>query len=442
MRKKIIPNTYSTASPAKLGLLSKKQFRLRNWVYQLCALALILLMAISCVGLLTPKPVNAQSATPTLEWSKTYSPNTGLSIAQTSDGGYIIAGINRYGYHDSLSYSTTVIKTDDLGNIEWEKQFGSNFTLLFPLVQISIIQTNDSGYILSTPSSNTINELIKLDSKGNIEWQTQVSGGKVIEANDGYFISGFSMDSFGNSFSNITKVDFNGHFVWEKNFDEGFFVNGNHGNVAFRALSPTIDSKYAFAGNWGSSFWFGIMDKDGDLLVNKTYPQDGYSDGFSGISNTIDGGFILCGYGSANAVLYKVDGQGNLGWNNSYTQSGAFTSVVQTSNNEYLVGTSFGFIVNLNSNGSQRDVANYSSSVYSIASTSDGGFAVTGSLNDELWLAKFSLESISSATPTLSPSPSVPELSWLVIVPLLLSVFSFAVVIRQRKTTATWRWQS
>jgi hypothetical protein len=38
----------------------------------------------------------------------------------------------------------------------------------------------------------------------------------------------------------------------------------------------------------------------------------------------------------------------------------------------------------------------------------------------------------SSSSP--SPTPNVPELSWLVIVPLLLSVFSVAVIMRYRKT--------
>jgi hypothetical protein len=42
-----------------------------------------------------------------------------------------------------------------------------------------------------------------------------------------------------------------------------------------------------------------------------------------------------------------------------------------------------------------------------------------------------------SATPTspiINPSPTVPELSWLAIVPLLLSMFSVAVVFRYKKT--------
>jgi hypothetical protein len=37
-----------------------------------------------------------------------------------------------------------------------------------------------------------------------------------------------------------------------------------------------------------------------------------------------------------------------------------------------------------------------------------------------------------TTTETTTPTP-VPELSWLVIIPLLLSMFSFAVIRRQRK---------
>jgi len=33
-----------------------------------------------------------------------------------------------------------------------------------------------------------------------------------------------------------------------------------------------------------------------------------------------------------------------------------------------------------------------------------------------------------------SPTPTVPELSWLAVVPLLLSVFAVAVIVRHRKT--------
>jgi hypothetical protein len=43
-------------------------------------------------------------------------------------------------------------------------------------------------------------------------------------------------------------------------------------------------------------------------------------------------------------------------------------------------------------------------------------------------------------TPNPTPTPTVPELSWLVIVPLLLSLFSVALIVRHRKTTKLNQW--
>lgn len=65
---------------------------------------------------------------PSMQWSKTYRPNLGLSLDQTSDNGYIIAGTTTTGFHDSLTFSTYVIKTNSLGETLWIKQFGDNFT--------------------------------------------------------------------------------------------------------------------------------------------------------------------------------------------------------------------------------------------------------------------------------------------------------------------------
>jgi outer membrane protein assembly factor BamB len=45
------------------------------------------------------------------------------------------------------------------------------------------------------------------------------------------------------------------------------------------------------------------------------------------------------------------------------------------------------------------------------------------------------LFALQEATITVEPSPSVPELSWLVILPLLLCMFSVALIGRHRKNT-------
>jgi hypothetical protein len=49
----------------------------------------------------------------------------------------------------------------------------------------------------------------------------------------------------------------------------------------------------------------------------------------------------------------------------------------------------------------------------------------------EVWA--YSTANFSVTSKTTTPAPTVPEMSWLVIVPLLLSVFSVAVIFRHRK---------
>jgi hypothetical protein len=44
----------------------------------------------------------------------------------------------------------------------------------------------------------------------------------------------------------------------------------------------------------------------------------------------------------------------------------------------------------------------------------------------------------STLMPTSIPTSSVPELSWLIIVPLLLSMFSVAIVLKHRKKITSW----
>ena len=79
------------------------------------------------------------------EWFKTYggvSTDGGKCIQQTSDGGYVIAGLATLGAGD---YDMALIKIDALGNIQWSKEYGSAVGDYGLYVQ----ETNDGGYILT-----------------------------------------------------------------------------------------------------------------------------------------------------------------------------------------------------------------------------------------------------------------------------------------------------
>ena len=156
-----------------------------------------------------------------LQWTKTIGgkeEDVGFSLIQTSDGGYAIAG-----YTSSFgagNYDVYVVKLDAKGNLEWTKTIGGKKEDM----GVSLIQTADGGYaIAGSTSSFGAGEadvyVVKLDATGNLQWTRTIGGEKDEEgrsliqtADGGYAIAG-TTKSFGAGEDDVyvVKLDENGN---------------------------------------------------------------------------------------------------------------------------------------------------------------------------------------------------------------------------------------
>jgi len=157
-----------------------------------------------------------------LQWTKTIGGKDvdgGLSLIQTSDGGYAITGAtNSFG---AASGDVYVVKLDANGNLQWTKTIGG------PEIETgsSLIQTSDGGYAIaghtkSFGAGDWDVYVVKLDAKGNLQW-TKTIGAKnkyssklsLIQTSDGGYAIASHTESFGAGESDVyvIKLDRNGN---------------------------------------------------------------------------------------------------------------------------------------------------------------------------------------------------------------------------------------
>ena len=324
------------------------------------------------------------------------------SIANTTDGGYVILG-----YTQSKDGDISTKLTEDFDF--WVLKFSADNTLLWSKTfggskddrGEDIIATKDGGFALLGYSQSTDNDvtsnagskdfwLLKLTSSGALSWQKNFGflgsdyGTALLETNDnGYLITGVldvtASNGQGNSRStqrhaggNIWAIKLNnsGVLEWSK------YYGGSFTDIPLGVVK-TIDNGFIIAGSsdsadvditnnkGGYDFWILKIEASGTVVWEKNFGGSEIDEA-SAITQTNDGNFIVVGdtrssdkdvsksNGAADLWMLKISQEGVLIWEKTFggTSFDVGRSISRTQDNGFIIsGSSRSLDANFNNQG-------------------------------------------------------------------------------------------
>jgi hypothetical protein len=273
-----------------------------------------------------------------MEWNRTYEAFSAHSLVEASDGGYAIAGGNG------------LVKTDENGNMEWNKTYGES---RYDYIN-SLIETSDEGYAMGGSFNHDYDDpfadrdfwLVKTDENGNMEWNKTYGkatgegydyANALIETSDrGYLLAGNIGLYLVESNIWIIKTDEQGNIEWNQTY-------GGREHAGANSVVKTSDGGYALAGYLSGDFWLIKIDGSGNMEWNQTYSKgEAYS-----LVATSDGGYALAGITSGRngdqtyteSWMIKTDASGNEIWRQTYggAANQYIYSLVETSDGAFAL---------------------------------------------------------------------------------------------------------
>jgi len=343
-----------------------------------------------------------------LDWQKALGgPGTDLLqiVKLTKDAGFLLAGTSDSG--EGLQKKDAckgkediwIVKLDAKGGEQWQRTIGGSgqeqLSAAFP--------TSDGGYILGGSSSsekslevkggkdpfgkwedgfgNLDYWAVKLDSKGNVEWQRTIGGTyvdqlrSILQTRDGgYLLAGYSNSpqsgnktekGYGEGDYFVVKLDKDGTTEWQKSYggdgdDQPYALLESHdGNfvIGGSSNSGTTGNKNS-SNKRGTDFWMLKIDPLGELVWQNTY-NIGNVDLLTSLVENKDYSLLLGGYAQSEAIdakkkdsegindyiVIKTNADGEEKWRQSVGSNGedVLRKAVETRDGGYLLaGTSKG----------------------------------------------------------------------------------------------------
>jgi len=326
-----------------------------------------------------------KSQIPDLVWKRNFGGNNidvVKCIRPTGDKGYIMAGTtnstNILGHHGNSDI--WIVKVDYAGEKQWEKCLGgsldeSNTDSIDNHLHIE--NTLDGGFIISTYSKSNDHDLtynggladgwvVKLDNKGNIEWQKSFGGNSddhlmaVKQLNDSSYVLIGRVWSQNNNYSSFPgnywylKLDSKGQKITEKGFR--LYPNMNNLYDNLNCINISDDGGFVIGGEFMGDLLLAKMNSNMELQWEWVVAQG--KDRVNEIINVKGGGYLSiaqAGYTTDDTTSFFID-----------NYHGGGDALVTKLRNDGSVEWQKAI------GGSAFDAA------YSGVETKDGGFIITG----------------------------------------------------------------
>jgi hypothetical protein len=266
----------------------------------------------------------------------------GSTLTQLEDGGYVIAGSITYdsGYFKRYIQQVKpfIMRTDELGNQLWNQTFTG------PLEDewvTNVIRTKEggvavAGYTNSYGEGDQDMWVVKTDDKGNVEWEKVVGGEEddlttdLLQTKDGGMILSGNTKSISSSIQKmwLGKLDENGELLWQRTY-------GEERNETIQRMIQTADGGLMIGGTTTSNttgrkeMCLLKLDDQGTTIWRKTYICGNESQ-ITDIIQTADNGFIFSGITSLNnqlseyadifGCLTKINSKGKIEWQHALNQ--------------------------------------------------------------------------------------------------------------------------
>ena len=245
-----------------------------------------------------------------LLWEKSFGflgEDYGTTLLETKDGGFLITGVldvsASNGQGNAKSTITNhaggdywVLKTNNLGALEWSRYFGGSFTE----IPLGIVETDNHNYIIVGSSDS--NDFNISNNKGSYDfWMTKI-------ATDGSLLL---EKTFGGS-----EID-----------EASAIITANDGNFIIVGNTRSAD-KDVSKNNGAADIWILKVSKEGNLIWEKTIGGSSFEVA-KAIYKTQDNGFLIAGSsrsldngfqnkGQNDALILKIDENGNLLWQKTF----------------------------------------------------------------------------------------------------------------------------